>query len=136
MSDASEVKFWSRGSIVEFSNEGESFVRSSDHDRIVADLRIKIRSLNLEIETRAKPTVEKLKNEITNLKAEIARLRLSRPVSAVCTKCGYDKPANLYEQTIARQAKQLELAKFLYHSAIKLVDRYSKEVPVKSNSHD
>lgn len=28
---------------------------------------------------------------------------------------------------VARQAKQLELAKILYHAAIKMVDRYSKE---------
>lgn len=32
-----------------------------------------------------------------------------------------------YRETVARQAKQLELAKILYHAAIKLVDRYSKE---------
>lgn len=130
MSDASEVKrWWVRVKNYDASpvkrdrdrlccdyepepSRLEMFVevmRVKDHDRIVADLRIKIRSLNLEIETRAKPTVEKLKNEITNLKAEI--VRLSRPVSAVCTKCGYDKPANLYEQTIARQAKVIEKLK-------------------------
>ena len=73
-------------------------VSASDHDRIVADLRIKIRSLNLEIETRAKPTVEKLKNEITNLKAEIVRYQAGvgnlheawiRQASKICT----DKPS-------------------------------------------
>ena len=73
-------------------------MRVKDHDRIVADLRIKIRSLNLEIETRAKADCRKLKNEITNLKAEI--VRLSRPVSAVCTKCGYEA-SKFNEQTIA-----------------------------------
>lgn len=130
MSDASEVKrWWVRVKNYDASpvkrdrdrlccdyepepSRLEMFVevmRVKDHDRIVADLRIKIRSLNLEIETRAKPTVEKLKNEITNLKAEI--VRLSRPVSAVCTKCGYEKPANLYEQTIARQARVIEKLK-------------------------
>lgn len=127
MSDASEVKRWQAWVIADevqrFQPIPEFFVSDEDHDRIVADLRIKIRSLNLEIETRAKPTVEKLKNEITNLKAEI--VRLSRPVSAVCTKCGYDKPANLYEQTIARQAKVIEKLKAAIEDV--LHERYSDD---------
>lgn len=32
-----------------------------------------------------------------------------------------------HEETIARQAKQLEMARILYYAAIKLVDCYSKE---------
>lgn len=55
------------------------------------------------------PEEEARAAELVRLKAEVERL--SRPVSAVCTKCGYDKPANLYEQTIARQAEVIEKLK-------------------------
>jgi hypothetical protein len=82
MSDANEVKRWELSS------------KSSD-----------------EIEITPSPQGDWVKIEdhdriVADLKAEI--VRLSRPVSAICTKCGYDKPANLYEQTIARQARVIE----------------------------
>lgn len=104
MSDASEVKRHRVTGVGPYRGELSEVVLASDHDRIVADLRIKIRSLNLEIETRAKPTVEKLKNEITNLKAEVERLK-------EVIQHDVDKVEAAYSETIARQARAIEILK-------------------------